>query len=276
MASVTKRIAEIIQPRGGYLKPSEFDREELFDGRELGTENISPNIVGMAVDYLSRFMLDRKNNPYVSLETSVTKAFAISLSAYYRREQLVDSAVLKEDKKNGVEIGQLLSRITGLNAESIIAACKATTYDVWRRNPMSALESVGPLDINPDIQTINNIKIMVERSILFFEKYGPILADGFTFEKDGYTDVVDSGDGDFLTKDTLWDFKVSKNNITNKNTLQLLMYWIMGKHSKQLIFKYITQIGIYNPRLNTVFSYDLSNCPKQTIKDIEDKVICYK
>ena len=51
---------------------------------------------------------------------------------------------------------------------------------------------------------------MIERSILFFKQYGPITKEGFTFEG-GYTKNISTGDGDFLTRDTLWDFKVSKN-----------------------------------------------------------------
>ena len=56
--------------------------------------------------------------------------------------------------------------------------------------------------------------------------YGPVVKDGFTFDG-GYTDIVTAGDGDFLTFDTLWDFKVSIKPPTNANTLQLLMYYIM-------------------------------------------------
>ena len=45
----------------------------------------------------------------------------------------------------------------------------------------------------------------------FWEDYGPIVKDGFTFEPNGYTEIVNSGDGDYLTADTIWDFKVSKS-----------------------------------------------------------------
>jgi len=38
---------------------------------------------------------------------------------------------------------------------------------------------------------------MVNRNMTFWKKYGLIAQDGFTFE----------ADGDFLTTDTLWDFK---------------------------------------------------------------------
>ena len=62
--------------------------------------------------------------------------------------------------------------------------------------------------IVPDQATIANIRIMVERSLSFFKAFGPVTADGFTMEG-AYTATITTGDGDFLTKDTLWDFKVT-------------------------------------------------------------------
>lgn len=71
---------------------------------------------------------------------------------------------------------------------------------------------------------------MVGRAIEFFDSYGPKIADHLTF-KGGYTGHVTNGDGDFLTEDTLWDFKVSKQNLSSKSVLQLLIYWRLGLHS---------------------------------------------
>ena len=130
-------------------------------------------------------------------------------------------------------------------------------------------------EINPSIETIENIRIMVKRSMTFWEKYGEITVSGFTFEPTGYTETVNSGDGDYLTKDTLWDFKVSKSNLTSKNTLQLLMYWIMGKHSGKPEFKNINKLGVFNPRLNIVYLLETSEISKEIIKKVEDDVICY-
>lgn len=275
MASVTQRIAQITQPRGGYLKPSEFEKIQLNDGKELGEENVHAGVIGMTVDYLTRFISDRNANPDKPIEHSLGSAFEISIQGYLIRTQLVDKKELKQDEKNGVDIVQLMSKIKGLDDESIIAAVKATTYDVWFRNTPFAFTSKGAVDTNPDQTTINNIRILVERSLEFWKKYGPITVDGFTFENDGYTATVDSGDGDYLTKDTLWDFKVSKSNPTNKHTLQVLMYWIMGKHSKKKEFTNITKLGFFNPRLNTVYLYDTNNISSEVIKEIEDNVICY-
>lgn len=133
----------------------------------------------------------------------------------------------------------------------------------------------GADETNPDRNTVDNIRIMVERSIVFWNKYGPIVQDGFIFKPNGYTQTVDSGDGDYLTADTLWDFKVSKAKPTNKHTLQLLMYWIMGQHSGQEIFKSIDKLGIFNPRLNTVYLLDMKIIAQETIDEIERDVICY-
>ena len=133
----------------------------------------------------------------------------------------------------------------------------------------------------PNEQTISNIKILIDRSLNFFEEYGPILLDDFTYQAlDGangeYKNTVNKGDWYFITKDTLWDFKVSKKDLNSKQTLQLAMYLIMAKHSKKLFFDKIFKIGIFNPRLNVIYLFDMNNLSQKIIKKIETKVIRYK
>ena len=41
------------------------------------------------------------------------------------------------------------------------------------------------------------------------------------------TSIIGAGDADFITYDTLWDFKVSKGNLTKDNTLQLIIYYLL-------------------------------------------------
>lgn len=250
--SVTRRINEVKQPKGGYLNPKDLEQIQLPTKNDLQGENIPPSLVGLAVDYLTRF----------SLTKNVYDAFAISL---------IGAKLGGFEKKANL----LLKNIKlPLDTDSVISATRLCGYDaIYRAGPMA----YRPVEeILPDDKTINNILEMVRRSLDFFEKYGPITSDGFTFEKKGYTNTVSTGDGDFLTKDTLWDFKVSGKEPTNKHTLQLLMYWIMGKHSLQTKFEKITKIGIYNPRLNRVFTYDLSNLKREVVEEIENDVICYE
>lgn len=258
MYSVTGRIRSIKQPRGGYIKPSEFKTIELNDGQVLNDkENVHASIIGMAVDYLTRLMIG----------SDLLEAFKISIKGANSAIRL-GATTIDEAKK-------YLSGIDGLNDDSIINACKMVTFDVWYRNPVNAPLAKTAKEINPDEATIENIRTMVKRSINFFDEYGPITVDGFTFEPNGYTETVSTGDGDFLTADTLWDFKVTKSKPTNKHTLQLLMYWIMGQHSGKPEYKNLTKLGIFNPRLNTVYLLDMSNVSAKTIADVEKNVICY-
>lgn len=250
MASVTNRIKQITQPRGGYLKPSEFERKEFSDNEILKEENINSGLVGLAVDYLIRLML----------HTPAEEAFKISI---------LGARIIGEEKK----AYSLLKGINGLDDVSIYNACKLVGYDVcFRAGPMN-YRKVD--DIEADLDTINNIKIMVKRTLLFFDKYGPITKDGFTLEG-GYTNVITAGDGDFLTFDTLWDLKVSKKNPTSAHTLQLLIYYIMGTHSVHDEFKSIKKLGIFNPRKNCVYLKNISDIPQTTINEVANEVIGYK
>lgn len=254
MSSVTGRIRHIKQPRGGYIKPSSMKVVEFKDRKVLSeNENVHYSIIGMAVDYLTRFKMG----------SDINEAFEISIKG----ARIADKFS---------EIESYLKKIKGLSDVSITNACKAVTFDVWYRDPYAAMRAKGAGETNPDKNTIRNIKILVERCIKFWEKYGPVKVQGFTFEKKGYTDVVNAGDGDFLTKDTIWDIKVSKNKPRSNNTLQLLMYYIMGKHSKKPEFAKIKKIGIFNPKLNTVYLLDVKDIPKSTIKTVEKDVICYE
>ena len=259
MSSVTARIKDVKQPYGGYLKPSAMERVDMKDDNVLAeVENVHASIVGMAVDYLTRFMMG----------TPVEEAFQISLMGASLAEKLGRKKALKE------AIGYLAG-IRGIDDESVVNACKLVTFDVWFRATMNAPLAKTASDTNPDADTVGNIQIMVNRSLHFWQEYGPITKDGFTFEPSGYTAVVNSGDCDYLTADTLWDFKVSKDKPKAKQTLQLLMYWIMGQHSGKEEFKNIIKLGIFNPRLNNVYLLEMSKVSGETIAEIEKDVICY-
>lgn len=115
---------------------------------------------------------------------------------------------------------------------------------------------------------------MVNRALEFFDTYGPVTKDGFKFIG-GYTDTITAGDGDFLTEDTLWDFKVSKKPPLKEHTLQLLIYYLMGQHSVQPYYESLTKIGIYNPRLNIVYTKKISDIDETILNEIATKVIGY-
>ena len=56
MSSVTARIKQIKQPRGGYIKPSQFTVREIQDGNILSEEeNISASTSGLSYSLYDGF-----------------------------------------------------------------------------------------------------------------------------------------------------------------------------------------------------------------------------
>lgn len=193
------------------------------------------------------------------LGTPVVDAFAISM---------LGAQCIEEDST----ASRLMSGVKGLDDRSIVNAVKLTGFDVcFRSSPMGYRPVKG---INPDEPTIQNVRTMVERALHFFDVYGPKTLDGFTFGG-GYTDTVSAGDGDFMTANTLWDFKVSKYRPSKEHTLQLLMYWRMGLHSVHAEFQSIKYLGVYNPRLNKVYRIKVDAIPDDVIAEVEKDVIGY-
>ncbi|MDY0214422.1 MAG: hypothetical protein RBS24_02725 [Bacilli bacterium] len=251
MSSVTRRIKMITQPIGGYLNPKIFEKIQLnTDDMLAERENIHPSLVGLVVDYLTRF----------SLGASAEKAFHISLRG---------AKNLGEQK----EANLILSNIKGLDDKSIVNACKMVGYDVVYRVGPRGYKPVS--EINPDIATINNVRALVNRSLKFFETYGPVVMDGFSL-KGAYTKLITVGDGDFITKDTLWDFKVSVSSPTKDHTLQLIIYYLMGLRSiHSSAFNSIKYLGIYNPKLSMVYRLSIGDIPNEIINSISKDVIGY-
>lgn len=262
MYSVAKRISMIKQPYGGYINKKNLTVTQLDDKTVLNdSENIHASLVGLAVDYMTRFMMG----------TERMETFSISLKGAMTLD-LFTGDKKKSSIKNAVK---LLLDIKGLDKKSITNACKLVGYDVCFRAGITGIIGYKPVDeINPNKDTIENIITMINRSLSFWKEYGPITKDGFTFEG-GYTDIISTGDGDYLTKDTLWDFKVSKNAPKPQHTLQLLIYYIMGMHSIHKEFKDIKNLGIYNPRMNKVYTIGIDMIPQSVIDEVSKEVIGY-
>ena len=226
-----------------------MERIQFDDGLELGMESVNAQTIGMVVDYLSR--LEQGASP--------REAFRISL--------LGAAKIDETERAEGY-----LSNIRGIDDESIRDACRLVWYDQVYR----AGTTLGdPDNAVADESTCESIRIMIIRAHAFFEKYGPVTVEGPTFGPDGYTETVRTGDGDFCTADTIWDFKVISSEPTSKYTLQLAMYYIMAHRSGNPEYDGMSKIGIFNPRLNVAYLLDMSTVPTELIRIIEDEIICY-
>lgn len=257
MASVTQRVKQTKQPRGGYINPRSMEviqrEDEHPSPLDHKVESVHASLMGMSVDYLTR--LAGGTDPYDAFRISLKGAQLLGAQIFNDAETLV--AQLKAGHVDDF---------------AIHAACKLAGYDVaFRAGPMMYNPEANT---TPDAITTEHIKAMVDRSLSFFAEYGPVTLDGFVFPG-GYTDLVDTGDGDFLTADTLWDFKVSVNGPTKDHTLQLLMYWLMGLRSGQAEFESIAHLGVFNPRLNRVYRLPLADVPAEVVAEVSSGVIGY-
>ena len=250
MISVTQRINQVVQPAGGYLNPKGFTVTKLEDDVELKqTENIHNNLIGIAVEGMTRYMNGAPKE----------EVFKIS----FLGAQTVNQAD---------QAKEMLEKITGLDDVSIINACKLVGYDVCYSAKGVGFKPVQTIE--PDNDTIFNIRLMVQRSLEFIKKYGPTIKDGFSFDG-GYTSKVTMGDGDFLTENTLWDFKVSQKPLNMEYTLELLMHYFMGIHTRQKEFRAIKNLGMFNPRLNIVYLIETRRISQATKERISREVIGY-
>lgn len=250
MISVTQRINQVVQPAGGYLNPKGFTVTKFENAVELKqTENIHNNLVGIVVEGMTRYLNG----------ASKEEVFKISL---------LGAQTINE----GDQAQQMLEEITGLDDLSITNACKLAGYDVCYSAAGIGFKPVQTIE--PDTDTLFNIRLMIQRSLEFIKKYGPTIKDGFSFDG-GYTAKVTMGDGDFLTENTLWDFKVTLKPLNMEFTLELLMHYFMGLHTRQKEFRAVKNLGLFNPRLNIVYLIETRRISQETKERISREVIGY-
>lgn len=129
--SVTQRIKQVKQPRGGYIKPKELTVVSLGDGAAAlnPVENVHASLMGLAVDYMTRFMTG----------APATDAFAISLMG----AQIIGEMGLAQE---------LLAGIKGLDDESIVRDVKLSGFDVCFRAGIMGYKPVQ--NINPDAERL--------------------------------------------------------------------------------------------------------------------------
>ena len=258
--SVTIRAKNMKQPYGGYLNPRDMAVFELKenDSQEclIENENIDPCIIGLVIDYLTRIQLGEvKEN-----------VFNIAVLGAERKDTVEKSS----KNANSNRVRKWIDSISGTDNKSIKSACRIVQYDTWGRG----LQNNINIRLTPNKKTCDNIRCMLLRTEELIRRYGPVISTGFGFGN-GYSEIVSSGDGDYLTHDTLWDLKVSKDPPKKEHTLQLLMYYVMGKKSGKTEFSRIKRIGICNPRLNKIYQKEIDEISPDVIKQIYYEVLAY-
>ena len=260
--SVTYRISTVEQPKGGYVPKKLFLETQYEDMKDI--LSISSNdksllsIQGLTVDYLTRFMITENLN----------KSFSIALAGAKKLDEF--SGCDDETDK----IHYLLSGIKGLDDLSIRNACKVSGYDTAFRAGIKSYRNVDEIKISDEM--INNIRTMVERGLNYLNSIGPVIDSEMTFEG-GYTDMVSSGDGDYLTKESIIDFKVSTKPFSSHWSLQLLMYYLLGYHSiYSKKYKKLKNLCIFNPYENKSYTVKIDEISDEAKYKVSHEVLGYR
>lgn len=265
--TVTQRANQYKQPRGGFIPVASLNTKQFKDDEFLpiASENITPSFMGLVVDYLTRF----------EVTGDVVGSFGIPEIGAHNVDLLAAQKTGHPYNGNMKRFKELTSQIKGLDDQSIQCAIQLVNYDIAYRMDPSYYVPRPKYQANQ--VTLEHVQKMVKRGAQFLHaaaKGGPIMVD-FDFPG-AYTKTVVNGDGDYLTKSGLWDFKVSKAKPTNKFTLQILMYYIMGMHSEnQSYFETVKQLGLFYPRQNLLYLINVSDISKSTMATVTNDVIGY-
>lgn len=229
---VRGRAEQASQPRGGLLPLIFFDRYEL-GGASLTrrTESGNPGTIGSAVELIARW--DLAGDPRAGNDPS---AAALEAIRGVRRGEHTESG-----------LGRL--------------AAMQRTWE-WNADEFDELEwEEGEGD-----ETLMHIAEMRARISRCFERFGQPVRPGTwavhseRFHLDGHID--------FVTADTIWDLKVSVTAPGRADVLQLLLYWVALRDDPDNSLK-IVYVGIYNPRLDTVWRIAVAEIPQDVVSSVE-------
>lgn len=259
MLGVKEMVKRLSRRCGEYVRLRDFDVYQHDDGiseKELfpyDDISIEPSRMGELVECLTRFMLSGDKN----------KAFCEAMAGAKYAFELGFPEVYKDARK-------LLNGIRGLGDASIENANALLTFKSWFfKPPLGALYGTTAAMFDKAIlsQAAENVRIFVKRSVEFFREHGPVVGAPVIVEAGAIRGIID-----FLTADAIFDMKLYKGRILDDAAMQVLLYWIMGKHSGNELFRGITKLGLFNPRTNRGYILPLSRVRFSVIAELEEEL----
>lgn len=274
--SVTQKIKTI---KNNFLLISDFSRNELVLNDDNNIVAMYENkkdteyarSIGLIVDYLNRFYWTK--DIYKSFDISIT-GFNDCLTSYniknknYVNEKLnlIESNFNKNKKfdENSIQNAYQIVRFD--------AMYRAKYFDKeWlSKNKITDLKDMPSYLAKNVLNILNRLIKFVEtlRDTTFYLTFKNLKDNNLKHEY-GYSFFISSGDADFCDEDTLYDIKCSKNPPTNNDILQLIVYFILSKHSEQKIYQNLKFIAIVNPVLNNIWRYEVSKLDINLYKELE-------
>lgn len=275
MSSVSELVENVEQPVFGILPVNKFVKKELRqDSYVLSNKSKIPAThLGLIVDYCVKYILGVKLSDILHVEYS-GYAEHIRVSAIRFYDSISEQALTQiyiEDERREICLSDFISKVenAGTFDDFVTNMFYIIQYGDFIRNIRYAYNRLGETFTTElskeELQDILIYFIRTQSWINTFDCVTPM----YKFKPFGYNSTVTSGEGDFCTDKTLWDLKVSNGNPTTKDTLQLLMYYIMAKHSGNKLYSNVDSIGVYNPKLDSTWLCNIDTVDRNTIKYVE-------
>lgn len=276
--SVTTRVRTIHLSSSPHPSWREMEKIQLHPVNPLDLhaeedEGVPASLTGMAVDYLTRMALTGED---------AAKTFNIACLGFENSRYMCEDQYFET-------FYQLLNEVDELHKSGSTDWIRLAAYPALALVTCDSLYRTGtgkPFHLKdgtvvPWISdrtclpvTSHDIDEMVHRGIKLFENYEPLVAAEITFQG-GYTGIIASGDGDYLTENTLWDFKVSIKEPNNRQLLQLLVYWQMGLKSIHPEYQKVKFLALFNPRTNTIYRLSTDQVSPECVRWLQNDVIGY-
>jgi hypothetical protein len=288
MKSVTDKIKHIEQPENGYLSLDLFTERICGDTTPIVC-SIKPLYVGKIIDDVIHEIIRSDYSKIFRSEINGYKTrldwFSTCFSTGTKRsKQKQAHQIIEEDLKKHVEIEYMLSKLKLYAFDNDIKNMLNFTYgivqySIWE-DDFGYISSRATVDDSRpkglSLEDEEKLEIINMRTLKWLQdSYKKRIVPDFKFYPDGYSDFVKYGVGDFVCDNTLFDIKCIKEKPTIENTLQILMYYCMGLHSNNRLYKDIDRIGIYSPVTNIEWTIAVKDIPKESIDTIFRDILCY-
>lgn len=204
----------------------------------LEEENMAPATTGTLIDFLTRIIVLNDDDAFGVSARGVGEM----ANDDQKKRYLYEAAMLKalvEDK----EIDDLDDDVfnIGVNICAWEQALRGGYY--------------FPPQIYPNDTTMAHYKVMLKRVKAYLEKIGNIIRTGYG---SATANGLISGDGDYLSSDTLIDFKVSKHKTMQPNWVRQLFLYRVLLRDELVSPDQIKKLMIYNPRRDEGYLLDLT------------------
>lgn len=264
------RASMVYQPTNGFIKLANFKQATLnSDSYNFQLEALDLNAFDIAVNCLAKIEL-RKLEP----EYSITDIVVHALS----NATLIDQTDA---------VNNLIAHIhPGLDDNSVANIIRLIKYINYADRYIKFVNGTDEIELAMQHQleqiltnkipdsTIANVKTMVKRVLRLFDTYKPFVASDINLYNNSAR-IIHHGKCEYLSKDTIWSITNGHTRSSQKLTLELLIEYLMGMHSKKEQFKSVKYLGIYNYQSDTVYRLEISQIDSDIIDEVKTSIIGY-